>query len=137
MAAPNNGSGLIFNGAVGTTGAVTAPVDVNQMMMASFQTKLTTSAASVTIDVQVSNVPALRDNYLGATGPNSPIPAVRDDSYGSVDWVIVSTNTMAAVPASRMDVVAYVPQRVARLRLTSVGTTANAIVYVRSQGWGS
>jgi hypothetical protein len=134
MAAPNAGSGLLFNGTATVGGVVTPPVDVKQMMMGSFQTK-SDGTQTVTVDVQVSNVPAQRDGYAGS-GPNPAAP-IRDDSYASQDWVTVATNTMTAVAASRMDVVAYSTHRAARIRLTSGAGTPAVKVWVGTQGWGS
>lgn len=155
MASPSEGSGFIWgtgitvaitgqymsvpttysNGVVGTTGIVSKSVGLSQMMMTSFQTQITSSAATVTVDIQVTNVPSASTGYRGATGPNPPVPTYRDDSFASTDWIIVSTNVMAAAVASRMDVLAYVPHRDARVRLTSSGATTSAVVYARSQGW--
>ena len=156
MAAPNAGSGFIFGpgltvvvsggavatvyggGIVGTTGVVTNVVDVTQMMMTSFQTKVTTGVASVTVDIQVTNVPESSSGYKQPGGNNPGIPAYRDDSYASTDWVTVSTNTVGtAASTSRMDVVAYVPHRFARARLSSSGVNATVYMYYRTQGWGS
>lgn len=156
MAAPNAGSGFIWGpgltvsitrgavqttyggGQIATTGVVTYPVDVQQMMMTSFQTELTTGVASVTVDIQVTNVPESSSGYKQPNGYNPGIPAYRDDSFNSADWVTLSTNTMGtSASSSRMDVVAYTPHRAARVRLTSTGTTAIAYVYYRTQGWGS
>lgn len=125
MATPSAGSGLLFNSTASTSGVVTAPVAVKQMMMTSFQTK-SDGTQTLTVDVQVSNVPALRDNFAGQ---------IRDDSFASADWVTVSTATMSAAVASRMDVVAYTTHRVARLRLTSGASTPTVKVWVAAQGW--
>jgi hypothetical protein len=132
MASPNTGSGMIFNGAATVGGVVTPPVASRNFYMASFQTK-SDGTQTLTVDIQVSNVPALRDGYAGATGPNPAAP-VRDDSYASTDWVTVSTNTMTAVAQSRIDTVAYMSHRVSRVRLTSGAGTPNVKVFVDEQG---
>lgn len=129
MAAPNSGSGYLFNSTASVAGVVTNPVDIKQMMITSFQTK-SDGTQTLTVDVQVSNVPAMRDGY----GASSPL---RDDSYASADWVTVATNVMAAAAASRMDVIAYSTHRVARLRLTSGAGTPAVKVWTCDQGWGS
>ena len=127
MAGPNAGSGLIFNAAATVGGVVTPPVTAKQFFMGSFQTK-SDGTQTLTVDVQVTNVPSAAAGYQA-----SGVPA-RDDSYASTDWVTVATNTMTAVAQSRMDVVAYMPHRDARLRLTSGAGTPNVKVFVALQG---
>jgi len=128
---------MIFNGTVGTTGAVSTPCNTDQAAFVSFETRTTSGVATITVDIQVSNVPAQRDNYYqGGLGPNAGPPYNRDDSYASLDWVTVSTNYVVTTPTSRMDVVAYVPHRVARVRLTSAGVNVpTTYVFYRAQGW--
>ena len=156
MAAPNSGSGYIYGpgltvtissgavptsyggGVVGTTGVVSFPVDIQQMMMVSFQTELWSAAATVTVDIQVTNVPESRTGYKAPGGSSPGIPVYRDDSYASNDWITVSSNLMAAATTARMDVLAYTPHRAARVRLTgNLSPTTLAYVYYRNQGWGS
>lgn len=137
---PNAGSGLVFVGAVSTSGAVCTVSVTGQVAFLSYETKLMGTQASVVVDIQVSNVPGEgEDRQFLSTVNRTGIPTTRDDSYGSTDWVTVSTNTMAATTAARMDVIAYVPHRVSRVRLTAVPTatasSVQAVVYYRSQGW--
>ena len=128
MASPSAGPGLVFNSTASVAGVVTSPMDSKQFFMGSYQTK-TDGTQTLTVDVQVSNVPAMRDGYTLPAGV-----AVRDDSYASTDWVTVSTNAMTAVAQSRMDVVAYLPHKVSRLRLTSGAGTPSVKVWYQLQG---
>jgi hypothetical protein len=131
MSGPNAGAGLLGVTTVGTTGWASDYINLDQGMMAAFQTRTTSGLATVTVDVQVSNIPGVRDNYASKFGANSPF--IRDDSYASLDWVTVSTNYVTTTPASRMDVVPYTPHRVARVRLTSAGVNVpTTLVYVRT-----
>ena len=137
MAAPNAGSGLILNTTVNTTGSVSAPVAFKQGVINSFQTR-TAGTNIITVDIQASNVPALRDNYAGtATRAAAGGNLVRDDSYASLDWVVIQTNTMAAAAGSRMDFVQNVANLVYRVRVTASAGTNATEVYLSTQGWGS
>lgn len=139
---PNSGSGLVYVGTITATGAVASVSVTGQVAFLSYETKLFGTTASVAVDIQVSNVPGEgEDRQFLSPFPNGAagIPTTRDDSFNSTDWVTVSTNVMPAAVGSRMDVIAYVPHRVSRVRLYAVPTaTANpvaGVVYYRSQGW--
>lgn len=128
MAGPNGGSGQIFKSTASTSGVVTAPVNIKPMSTVGFQTR-SDGTQVVTVDVQVSNVPERGDGY-GAT------VRVRDDSYASADWVTATTNTMTNTGSafSRLDELAFVSHRSARVRLTSAAGTPSMEVYVGAQG---
>lgn len=137
---PNAGSGLVFVGTVTAAGVVATVSVTAQAAFLSYETKLMATGVSVTVDVQVSNVPGLgEDRQYLSTVNRTGIPTTRDDSFNSTDWVTVSTNTMVATVGARMDVIAYVPHRVSRVRMycvpTASATPIPAVVYYRSQGW--
>ncbi len=129
-------------GTVTGAGAVATVSRTGQAAFLSYETKLFGTTASVAVDIQVSNVPGEgEDRQFLSPFPTgiAGIPTTRDDSFNSTDWVTVSTNVMPATTGARMDVIAYVPHRVSRVRVYCVPTATAVgvagIVYYRSQGW--